>query len=264
MNQRLTTETELDEARETVAIPLGNGIEIPLNLSDSSSTGFKGVGQYANHPGYYVAQPSMREVAEVDPRVAELPPASRRGQTVFLGRETDPRKAAYRRAYVMKNIGTYLDKFFGLPSNQQVAKNWWPIVDAPIPFPDELFSNIPDNGKEVISLGKEIRANRAQGKPVKLDPAKEKTRLSALEIFNALKADPGISAALDDLTEIGRKSAYKRLQDVAMKKQADPEMKINMSDLARGIKIDQGKLEEAGQLDESINRIRYLSTYLRG
>lgn len=259
------SEQELDEAKETVAIPLGDGIEIPLNLRDSSSTGFLGVSQFSNAPGMFQPYVPKKLAIEIDPRVAELPKGAFRTDTLFTGvAQDEPRKAAYRRAYILKHLPEYLDKFFDLPPEEQVFRNWGKIADAPVPFPKELFTNVPDNGKDVITLGKEIRSNKAQGKPVKLDPEKEKVRTSALEIFNDLKADPGIAAALNDLTEIGRKAAFKRLQDVAMKKQADPDMKINMSDLARGIKIDQGKLEEDGQLDESIDRIKYLSKYLKG
>lgn len=219
---------------------------IVIKGSDTNPSGYKGVSysptwtdpnsmtNKAKKP--FIAALNRSWVIQQDPRAEDYLSG---GGSFHLGAFDDPRQAAYAAAKFASNPKGYLDRWFKTKS----FGSWGEprdLMDLPLVSPEDA----------------QARRSGKQGQTTQADPAKEQSRLTAMDRFKQITGDPDIAKSLQDMTSSSKNDVQAKIRDMAMQTDVEITDKV-MSNLRAIANRAANQLKESIELD----RIRHLIKY---
>ena len=219
---------------------------IVIQGSDTNPSGYKGVSyspswtdpnsMTAKAKKPFIAALSRKWVTDQDPRAEDYLAG---GGSFHVGSFDDPRQAAYAAAKFASNPKGYLDRWF----RNHTFGDWGApkdLMDLPLVSPQDA----------------EARRSGKKGQVTAPDPAKEQSRLSAMDRFKQIQSDPEIAKYLGDMTSSRKNEVLAKFRDVAMKTDVEITDKV-MNDLKGIARWGASQLKESAELDRLRQLIKY-------
>lgn len=188
----------------------------------------------------FIATLNRKWVEEQDPRAADYLSG---GKVFHLGAFDDSRQAAYAAAKFASNVKGYLDRWFKAPEGHRSFGAWGApkdLMDLPLITPQDA----------------EARRTGKKDQTTQVDPAKEQERLSSMDRFKQIQADPEIAQYLSNMTSSRKNEVISKIRDIAMKTDVEITDKV-MKDLRGVARWAASQLNESAELDRVKQLIKY-------